>query len=61
MFRRVRCQQHIIRKKAMEALDEGKNREMVAQKFKIGKATFLIYSNYYEIRYNEMVDVEKFI
>ena len=28
-----------LRKKAMEALDEGENREMVAKRFKIGKTT----------------------
>ncbi|OEY86916.1 hypothetical protein BIY23_00205 [Wolbachia pipientis] len=30
----LRCQQHIVRKKVMEALGEGKSREMVAQSLK---------------------------
>ncbi len=38
----VECQQHIVidlRKKAMEALDEGESREAVAARFKIGRTT----------------------
>ena len=34
-----------LRKKAMEALDEGQSREEVAERFKIGKTTLDIFQN----------------
>ncbi|WP_186820157.1 hypothetical protein [Wolbachia pipientis] len=44
VFEEIRFYQHVVRKKAMEALmealDEKESREMVVQRFKIGKTVF---------------------